>query len=77
MRTSICNRVYATGFGSIWNLDEIGALCVRLGAPKSVDYTSSGPKRLNLARLATRGVLVLITGAFLVISFLPLPPPNS
>jgi hypothetical protein len=60
-----------------WNLEEIGALCVRLGVPITVDYILKKPKRLNLARLATRGVLVLITGAFLLISFLPLPPSNS
>lgn len=61
----------------LWNLDEIGALCVRLGVPISIGYISSRPQRLNLARLATRGVLILITGAFLLISFLPLPPSNS
>lgn len=59
-----------------WNLDEIGALCVKLGVPISVGYVPRR-KRLNLARLATRGVLILITGAFLLISFLPLPPSNS
>ena len=61
----------------LWNLDEIGALCVRLGVPITFDYIPRKPKRLNFARLATRGVLVLITGAFLLISFLPLPPSNS
>jgi hypothetical protein len=60
-----------------WNLDEIGALCVKLGVPISVGYIPRQPKRLNLARLATRGALILITGAFLLISFLPLPPSNS
>jgi hypothetical protein len=60
-----------------WNLDEVGALCVKLRVPISVGYVTSRPKRLNLARLATRGVLVLITGAFVLISFLPLPPSNS
>jgi hypothetical protein len=60
-----------------WNLDEIGALCVKLGVPISIGYVPRRPKRLNLVRLATRGVLVLITGAFLLISFLPLPPSNS
>ncbi len=61
----------------IWNLDEVGALCARLGVPISVGYISSRPRHLSLAKLAKRGVLFLITGAFLLISFLPLPPSNS
>jgi hypothetical protein len=61
----------------LWDLDEVGALCVRLGVPISVGYIASRPQRLTLAKLATRGVQLLITGAFLLFSFLPLPPSNS
>lgn len=61
---------------AFWNLAEVGALCVRLGVPITDDYIPP-PRRLSLARLAKGGVLLLITGAFLLISFLPLPPSNS
>jgi hypothetical protein len=60
-----------------WNLDEVGALCVRIGLPLSVGYPPTQPRRVNRVRLAMSLVAVLITGAFLVISFLPLPPSNS
>lgn len=57
-----------------WNLDEIGALCVNLGVPISVGYVPKQPRRVNRWKLAWGMVPILITGAFLVISFLPLPP---
>ena len=60
-----------------WNLDEIGALCVSLGIPLSVGYIPVRPRRVNRVRLALSIGAVLITGAFLVISFLPAPPASS
>jgi len=59
-----------------WNLDEIGALCVKLGVPIE-DYVPIRPRRRSLARLAVSFAALLITGAFLVYSFLPLPPSNT
>ena len=55
-----------------WNLDEIGALCVTLGIPLSFGYDPPQSKRLNRVRLAMNLVGVLITGALLVASFLPI-----
>jgi hypothetical protein len=60
-----------------WNLDEIGALCVKLGVPISVGYVPKQPRRVSRWRLAMGIVGILITGAFLVSSFLPLPPSNT
>ncbi|HEV2027886.1 MAG TPA: hypothetical protein VGS16_05050 [Candidatus Dormibacteraeota bacterium] len=60
-----------------WNLDEIGALCVRLGVPLSVGYVPTQRRRINPVRLGMNLFAVLITGAFLVLSFLPLPPASS
>jgi hypothetical protein len=56
-----------------WNLDEIGALCVSLGIPLSFGYVPARPRRVNRLTLALSIGAVLITGAFLVISFLPAP----
>jgi hypothetical protein len=56
-----------------WNLDEIGALCVTLGIPLSVGYDPPQSKRWNRVRWAMNLVGVLITGALLVASFLPIP----
>ena len=56
-----------------WNLDEIGALCVTLGIPLSFGYDPPQSKGLNRVRLAMNLVGVLITGALLVASFLPIP----
>jgi hypothetical protein len=56
-----------------WNLDEIGALCVTLGIPLSVGYDPPQSKRLNRMRLAMNLFGVLIAGALLVASFLPIP----
>jgi hypothetical protein len=56
-----------------WNLDEIGALCLRLGIPLSLGYVPTRPRRINRMRLAMNLVVTLITGALLAVSFLPLP----
>jgi hypothetical protein len=58
-----------------WNLDEIGALCVSLGIPLSVGYAGQ-PQRVSRLRLALSLGAILLTGAFLVLSFFPLPPAN-
>jgi hypothetical protein len=60
-----------------WNLDEVGALCVKLGVPISTGYVSERPRRRSPVRLAMSLAAILITGAFLVSSFLPLPPSNT
>jgi hypothetical protein len=60
-----------------WNLDEIGALCISLGIPLSADYVPAQPRRVNRLRLALSLGALLITGAFLVISFWPPPPASS
>jgi hypothetical protein len=59
-----------------WNLDEIGALCVSLDIPLSVGYRGRS-RRVNRLRLALSLGAILITGAFLVISFWPPPPASS
>jgi hypothetical protein len=46
---------------------------VTLGIPLSVGYDPPQSKRLNRVRLAMNFVGVLITGALLVASFLPIP----
>jgi hypothetical protein len=56
-----------------WNLDEIGALCVSLGVPLTFDYVPKRTRRVNRLRAVMNFIGVLITGALLVISFLPLP----
>jgi hypothetical protein len=56
-----------------WNLDEIGALCLRLGIQLSLDYVPARPRRINRVRLAMNLVVTLITAALLAVSFLPLP----
>jgi hypothetical protein len=57
-----------------WNLDEIGAICVRLGIPLSIDYVPTRQRNINPMRLAVTLIVTLITGALLAFSFLPLPP---
>lgn len=56
-----------------WNLDEIGALCVSLEVPLTLDYVPKQPRPVNRVRSVMNIVAVLITGALFVISFLPLP----
>lgn len=55
-----------------WNLDEIGALCVTLGIPLSVDYVPK-PRRVKPLRVAISLGASLITAVLLWLSFLPLP----
>ncbi|MFI5062140.1 MAG: hypothetical protein ACHP7F_11880 [Actinomycetales bacterium] len=57
-----------------WNLDEIGAICVKVGVPLTVGYLPRLSKRAKRLRFAIGFVGALISGAFLVVSFLPLPP---
>ncbi len=56
-----------------WNLEEIGAVCLKLGILLSLDYVPTRPRRINGVRLVMRLVVTLITGALLALSFLPLP----
>ncbi len=60
-----------------WNLDDIGALCVTLGIPLSVDYEPTQPTRVKPLRLALSLGASLITALLLWLSFWPLPPSNS
>jgi hypothetical protein len=57
-----------------WNLDEIGAMCVKVGVPLTVGYLPRLSKRVKRLRFVIGFVGALISGAFLVVSFLPLPP---
>jgi hypothetical protein len=57
-----------------WNLDEIGAICVKVGVPLTVGYLPRSSKRAKRLRFAIGFVGALISGVFFVVSFLPLPP---
>lgn len=57
-----------------WNLDAIGAVCLRLEIPLSLDYVPTRPRRINRVGMAMNLVVTLVTGALLAVSFLPLPP---
>jgi hypothetical protein len=56
-----------------WNLDEIGAVCVKIGVPLTVGYLPRLSKRAKRWRFAIGFVGAVISVAFLVVSILPLP----
>jgi hypothetical protein len=55
-----------------WNLEEVGALCVKLGIPLSVDYEPK-PRRVKPLTVAVSLGASVITWVLLWLSFFPLP----
>jgi len=60
-----------------WNLDDIGALCVKLGIPLSFDYEPKRPRRVKPLRIALSLGASLVSALLLWLSFLPLPPSSG
>jgi hypothetical protein len=60
----------------LWDLGQVLAICVAIGIPITVDYTPV-PRKVRWTRRAALTALAVVTTAFLVASFLPLPPASS
>jgi hypothetical protein len=60
----------------VWDVGEVIALCAAIGVPVTNDYMQKAQKR-NWCRQLSRAAVLVVTGALLAASFLPLPPSTS